>query len=472
MDVVFTDDVVLFLTFLLDDIQAGMFSEQSSNPPPANFGSANAAMPANEAHEASQMIQPPLPQPQQQLYIRRPRQRRPMPTSYEFAKQHLVPSKSAAAAKGIARPVITHTAMDGTSRKMFTGCRIDTTDLLRTFWRHYANDIAGGHYLYFIENAGFPEEPSKLYFDLDLFLDSQNPDDLTLADALPFWQAVYRIVVACLDEADQQAAKMIVLAPDISAVQKDNIQCVKVGVHLVFPTVFLRTTKRLQLRGHLIDCLSSLFGTDGKISIPFGDKSVPAIAHSTYGTWNSIVDVAVMKHVTSRMVESRKFGPCGCDEKSACNHSTRKKDVGRQMKFQFVMDSNGRDDTLTQQYQNLTELLPVCSIVLPGPEASIHFPQSFLDKWASQETAPKRGRPSKKGRLAPVADDSQHDKIIQIISDVLSVHFDGIRIKEDSLVSGSQCIQVQISNYFCWNVKKAHNCSPALVEVSYFLVLL
>eukprot|EP00455_Lapot_gusevi_P041371 TRINITY_DN478_c0_g1_i4.p1 TRINITY_DN478_c0_g1~~TRINITY_DN478_c0_g1_i4.p1 ORF type:complete len:393 (+),score=88.00 TRINITY_DN478_c0_g1_i4:515-1693(+) len=281
----------------------------------------------------------------------------------------------------------THTARDGG----FMGIgpiHIETDAQLDQMYTEYAQSVCNGDALYLIE---YPlNNTCPLYFDLDfLFAPTL---DVSPSSFVPFFRSLQHILRSEVFAADVDPAlfQLLVLTSGVSVKQKGNQTLHKIGFHPTFPRLQVDTKMLPAIRRVLLNALQQQDASRVEISLGADAISIP-FANS----WADIIDEAVMKSPSSRMLFSRKLENCSCkSKKEPCEHKATKGVVDHGKPYllcQVITGAGEVDEAETQRLQqeaHMVELLKLASLLQQKPLTPLRIDENALEG----ALRPKKGK--------------------------------------------------------------------------------
>lgn len=310
--------------------------------------------------------------------------RKALPTSYTVAK-----ARGAVQRKGT--PNYSHTMQDG-GLIGYGPLKIEDDDDLEAFYgdiaRDYKRCVRGdGPPLFLIE---FPRAGClyPLFFDLDFDVsfhasggNAAGKVSSPPPTATALWPLVRRFCAA-VDAAypglsPKQRQCLVVFAGFTEKAGEHGASRYKSGVHLTFPGIAVDRDATLLVRRAVVVALEEAFpGAAGVRSVPFGASGQREMR--LHNSIDDVVDIAVAKAPTQRMLFSNKLGFCAeCKAQKgadACcrEHYKGRVDMGRMEQLLWVVEGGQRSPALTQRYtQSPMALLKAASLRLGfGPHGT------------------------------------------------------------------------------------------------------
>lgn len=132
-----------------------------------------------------------------------------------------------------------------------------------------------------------PNGPRRMYLDIDLKLP---PNEYTIPLLELIANDIIEPIISCMDRISGCS-----LSPCIVTHSGLNPQKLKIGIHMVWPTIYVTKSGTLRLRRFIVNVLEKAYGQIGTIQ---GIRLIEA--------WKVVIDEAVLTNCCLRMIGSRK----------------------------------------------------------------------------------------------------------------------------------------------------------------------
>lgn len=316
----------------------------------------------------------------------------------------------------------THLLLDGGRVKI-------SNNLMDTFYKLYAECIDNGVPLHVVEHK---TELFKFFSDLDFINKVEMTKDTLINIVHTIQEALYYLF--------QDNHKVIVCTTDKKITVKNDVDYIKQGVHLYWPSLIVNVENAMLIRELIIHKLKTTFGERESIN-----------------TWDDVVDLSVYKTNGIRMVGSSK---CSYDRSSG---KTEFIDDKRVYKPEIIIDSHRQilEEELQRLFASTYNMVVTTSIRLTSGESTkiINMPD-FL-KLPEVECDECEEQPSSK-RV------STNSIIYQEI-----VRFFRIHVKNYSADDIKKILNFEDKVYiiltkskFCQNIDRSHNSCQIYFKLS------
>jgi len=223
------------------------------------------------------------------------------------------------------------------THRLFDGGNLHVSpEMLPTFEKLYAADIAAGYVNYLIEK---PTPVYKLLTDLDIY----EIDEIPYSQVRPWIVEIQKVVKQLYPQLTTTQRSVIVCTTSASpGVNKNGNMYVKLGLgHLIWPNIRIKNTQGLTFRAAILQHLEDTFGK-----------------RHIDNQWEDVVDHRLYGANGLRMVGSAKAAICGrkCpgDFCEHC-HGQKRYHVGRVYQVEEVIDGEGNTDpTFTTELKKNT----------------------------------------------------------------------------------------------------------------------
>jgi hypothetical protein len=348
----------------------------------------------------------------------------------------------------------THLAHDG-GLVGFGPIRVPPKDW-RMFYEKYASDwVDGQRRLYLTEVPNGPVYP--LFFDFDMLFDASDDAHLSHRTISIVYERVQTLLRAYYPV---DALDLYIGSTDVSPKHKDDRVYSKLGLHLIWPSIMVRTIDALRIRQYLVTELKR-YGQQ----IPFTDDNDQPMEVTLQNTWDDVIDIQVTTTPKCRMFGSAKLDHCSCKrDKVDCHHVLGCIDTGRIYDLVAVYDGTAVHDDATYAKFARPDKVAKCDLLRTISLLHDDEPQPTPTLQSLDDIVIENPR----DRL--VAECIQDDKIHRIIHDYIeTVHGMATAAsiaKPPEFYKKPLHYVVQLKSRWCPNKGGEHNSNTTYIVVS------